>query len=60
MIFEKSIHELRKIIATYRPKGKFIGFEEGKYIAVDNSDGNSWTEEFNTREEAEKWLEGSE
>lgn len=35
---------------------RFIAMENGKICAIDNTDGNCWTEDFNTLEEAVKWL----
>jgi hypothetical protein len=49
--------------ADYRPFGLFYGFEDcGDHLilwAVDNSAGYAWTEDFETKEEALKWLKDS-
>ena len=37
-------------------KHLFIAIENGKVCAIDNTDGNCWVEDFNTLEEAVKWL----
>lgn len=41
---------------TYEPEGKFLFKDDGMFIAVDNSDGGAYTEEFNTEAEALYWL----
>ena len=51
-----SPYEARKIIALRGRKGLFWTLENGRYIGIDNRDGNAWTEEFNTREACERWL----
>lgn len=38
--------------------GLFLAEEDGKRVAVDNSDGCAWTEEFWTRRWAIRWLVG--
>lgn len=40
----------------YEPEGKFLFKDGGMFIAVDNSDGGAYTEEFNTEAEALYWL----
>ena len=41
----------------YRPHGLFIVIEGGRIAsAIDNSDGNAWTEDFWSVESAIKWL----
>ena len=51
-----SQNEAHKIIALRGRKGLFWTIENGRYIGIDNRDGNAWTEEFDTRDECEKWL----
>ena len=51
-----SPYEDRRIIALRGRKGLFWTNENGRYIGIDNRDGNAWTEEFNTREACERWL----
>lgn len=34
----------------------YVAAENGKICAIDNTDGNCWTEDFRTLEEALKWL----
>lgn len=36
----------------------FITYENGTYVACDNSTGNKWVEEFNHLEKAVSWLKG--
>lgn len=56
--------EAIKIIDTYEPRGLFWVKEYNKkahlYIGIDNLTGDAWVEEFKTREECFKWLEGDE
>lgn len=40
----------------YHPLGLYIVEELNKFVAIDNSTGAAWVEEFDTREQAEKWL----
>lgn len=46
----------------YEPYGKFIVEDEVDgavvWVAIDNSDGEAYTEEFNTRNTAVRWLHG--
>ena len=51
-----SQNEARKIIALRGRKGLFWTLENGRYIGIDNRDGNAWAEEFGTLEECEQWL----
>ncbi|GEM_PF-3006905 len=49
--------ELDLIIEFYTPIGKYwTEVAPGKYVAVDNSTGNSWTEEFYDKEIMFDWL----
>ncbi|URZ05922.1 hypothetical protein [Clostridium felsineum] len=48
-----------EIIRARKPKGKFLEFrKDGGFTAVDNSDGDAWTEDFETIEEAFRYLQG--
>ena len=51
-----SQNEARKIIALRGRKGLFWTIENGRYIGIDNRDGNAWTEEFDTLSECKQWL----
>jgi len=39
-------------------EGKFLTVEGNKYVAVDNSTGDAWTEEFDDIQDAIDWLNG--
>jgi len=47
------------VMVKKKPLGKFCVFDEvnGNYVAIDNSKGNTITEEFDTKAECLKWLE---
>lgn len=47
---------LRDVILTRLPLGLFLTREARRWVAVDNSDGNAWTEEFHSRRKAKRWL----
>lgn len=56
-LFEKVTHEEAiSIIDNRIPLGTFWVEDKGKYIAIDNSDGYAWTEEFSTIEECFDYL----
>ena len=40
------------------PLGLFLTKEGRKWVAVDNSTGDAWTEEFRWRHQAVRWLRG--
>ena len=44
------------IIDNRKPIGSFLTREGDKFVAIDNTTGDAWTEEFDTEEEAIKWL----
>ena len=46
------------IIETREPRGLFLTKEGNKYVAIDNTDGNAWTEEFKKITVAMAWLRG--
>lgn len=48
--------EASKIIETRQPLGKFWLMEGTKYVGIDNSDGDAWTEEFDDKEIMMAWL----
>jgi len=49
--------ESSNIIQTRKPLGKFIHiYQNGIVSAIDNEDGNAWTEDFTTRARAVTWL----
>lgn len=47
-----------QIIETQKPIGLFITKDGDKYIAIDNSEGHAWTEEFRSLYVADCWLTG--
>lgn len=47
---------LRDVILTRLPLGLFLTREMRRWVAVDNSDGNAWTEEFHSKRKAVRWL----
>lgn len=58
-----SIEKINEIIEKREPRGLFLarepkGARKRLFIAVDNSDGKAWTEEFEKFSEARKWLKG--
>ena len=55
-----SNEEAEKIIKERKPLGKFIFVEKETIVAIDNEDGEVWTEDFkeNHRKLAEDWLNG--
>lgn len=42
----------------YEPIGRYYLQEGGKWVGIDNSTGNTWTEEFPTKRKCLKWLRG--
>lgn len=51
--------EAEKIILGRKPLGLFYLKENNLYVAIDNSDGYAWTEEFDSKESCLKWLASS-
>lgn len=57
-----AIEKINEVISSRRPLGLFlsrghrVGGKKGSFIAVDNSTGNAWTEEFKNLSDAEEWL----
>lgn len=52
--------EAKEIIKTYEPRGLFYvkcGSDQPcRYTAIDNSTGDAWTEDFNSRIAMFRWL----
>ena len=48
--------KLREVIQSYAPRGLFLAREGRLWVAVDNSTGYAWTEEFRSRRRAIRWL----
>lgn len=55
-IKEVSSDEARDIINNRKPLGLFLQKDGNVFVAIDNSTGDAWTEEFKDRKSAEKWL----
>lgn len=57
-----SSDDIIKIINTGKPNGNFYCYskKEKKYIAVDNEEGNVWTESFEDKKSCFDWLEHKE
>ncbi|MDU7338595.1 MAG: ASCH/PUA domain-containing protein [Clostridium sp.] len=56
LITNVSKQEASKIIARYSPRGLFWCIDGSKFIGIDNSTGDAWTEEFETFKQCESWL----
>ena len=57
--YEKLLKKLdNKEKFTYEEQDKFILKEDNHYIAIDNSSGNMWVEEFNSKDRAERFIHG--
>lgn len=50
--------EMGAVIRDYSPRGLFLTKEGGGWVACDNTSGDAWTEDFETRAEAVGWLVG--
>ena len=53
-----SVRKLRKIIDRRSPYGRFLAKDGSRWVAVDKSNGNAWTEDFSSKRDAVKWLRG--
>ena len=51
-----SPERLRQIIERYAPRGLFLAKEGRTWVAVDNTTGDAWTEEFSRKRQAVRWL----
>lgn len=47
-----------EIIEKRKPEGLFWTEEDGKYVGIDNSTGDAFTEDFDTKEMCLAWLRG--
>ncbi|MDE7245418.1 MAG: hypothetical protein K2O18_15790 [Oscillospiraceae bacterium] len=45
-IQQVTARRLREIIRQYIPRGRFLAREGQRWVAVDNSSGEAWTEDF--------------
>lgn len=58
-VIEVGRHQAKKIIIVRHPIGKYWLIDVcGKFVGIDNSKGDAWTEEFDTKHECLDWLEG--
>lgn len=53
-----SLEAIQAVILTRLPLGLFLSREGVHWVAVDNADGNAWTESFYSEGTAERWLRG--
>ena len=49
---------LGQVIDHRIPSGLFLTKEGRKWVAVDNTTGDAWTEEFSRKHQAVRWLRG--
>lgn len=49
---------LGRVIEHRSPSGLFLTKEGRKWVAVDNTTGDAWTEEFSRKRQAVRWLRG--
>lgn len=49
---------LGRVIEQRTPCGLFLTKEGRKWVAVDNTTGDAWTEEFSRKRQAVRWLRG--
>ena len=57
---EVTLEVLANIIEERKPLGLFYSKEGETFIAVDNSQGEAWTEDFQTMEQVRNFLLGEE
>ena len=50
--------ELMAVIDHRTPLGLFLTREGRRWVAVDNTTGDAWTEEFRWKRQAIRWLRG--
>lgn len=53
-----SIRKIGKIIDRYQPYGRFLAKNGSRWVVVDNSTGDAWTEDFSSKRDAVRWLRG--
>lgn len=59
-IIQITSDEAKEIIDKRVPLGKFYLIDGDKYVGIDNSSGDAWTEEFDSYEEMRDWQQGLE
>jgi hypothetical protein len=57
-IWRVSSRTLGQVIEHRTPCGLFLTKEGRKWVAVDNTTGDAWTEEFPRKRQAIRWLRG--
>ncbi len=57
-IKQVSPERLQEIVRRYAPCGCFLAWDGRKWVAVDNSTGDAWTEKFRWKHQAIRWLLG--
>ena len=57
-IRQVSPKKLTDVINCRTPIGLFLTKEGRKWVTVDNSTGDAWTEEFSRKHQAVRWLRG--
>ena len=53
-----SSEKVMNVIDLRTPLGLFLTKEGRKWVAVDNTTGDAWTEEFSRKRQAIRWLRG--
>ena len=62
MIIRVTAEEAIRIVVEWQNsngtanRNRYITNDNGKIVAIDNTDGDCWVEEFDTIEAAEEWL----
>ena len=57
-IHRVSSKRLTDVIERRTPLGLFLTKEHRTWVAVDNTTGDAWTEEFSRKRQAVRWLRG--
>ena len=57
-IHRVSQEEVLNVIDFRTPLGVFLTKDGRKWVAVDNTTGDAWTEEFSRKHQAVRWLRG--
>ena len=57
-VYRVKTKQLIDVIDYRVPLGLFLTKSDGKWVAVDNSTGDAWTEEFSRKRQAVRWLLG--
>ena len=58
IIQEITIEQALEIIETREPLGLFLTKDGGKYVAIDNTSWDAWTEEFTDKKQCMDYLLG--